>query len=252
MFKSSGGLVFLLVVLTCTFSPAHAELPQVQNGLDYLNSSQNADGNWDGGSSSVETTAATVSALETMKLVSYTGSTSYAKCMSWLQAQSPNSVGYIAERVRVLNPVDGSVNALIAALDPLRGAWGGGDGYVTDILDTALALQALKAVSYTNVATINTALAYLTTTQNTDGGWGFSTGDDSNVYMTAVVSTTLQQFPQMATIAAATNKATTYLLAHQNADGGFGDSPSTAYETALAYSALAGNGRGRGDVGNVW
>src|SRR4030043_443593 len=62
--------------------------------------------------------------------------------------------------------------------------------------------------------------------------------------MTAMVSSTLQQFQRTTSIATAINKATGYLIAHQNADGGFGEGggtpplQSTVYETAYAYMAL--------------
>lgn len=217
---------------------AHAQLPQVTSGLTYLSSSQSADGTWSNGSSSVDTTAATVTALDSLKLLNQSSTLSYAAGISWLQGQSPQSVAYIAERVRTLNPGDGSIDTLIAALDTLKGAWGGGEGYETDILDTAVVLQALKAANYADVSVTNKALAYLTTNQNGDGGWGFYQGGASSVHITAVVSATLQQFPQVSTIASAVGKASAYLLAHQNADGGFGSSESTVYESALAYSAL--------------
>ena len=236
MFMKASIIIAVIWALSFFSLPAYAQLPQIAYGLSYLTYSQSADGTWN--SSMAETTAATVSTLESMKVLNQTASTSYVSGISWLQGQSPQYVGYIAGRVLALNLGDGSVNALIPALDPLRNAWGGGEGYEIDILDTSLALQALKSANYADLTLINTALTYLTTNQNSDGGWGFRQGDDSNVYMTAVVSMTLQQFPQMATIATAINKATTYLLAHQNADGGFGDSPSTVFETALAYSAL--------------
>ena len=99
-------------------------------------------------------------------------------------------------------------------------------------------LQALKAANYSDSTVLNQAINFLTTSQNADGGWGFSKDNPSNVYLTATVSATLQQFSQTTSIASAINKATLYLIAHQNTDGGFGSSPSTVYEIALAYEAL--------------
>ncbi|MFZ3136725.1 MAG: CARDB domain-containing protein [Thermodesulfovibrionales bacterium] len=107
-------------------------------------------------------------------------------------------------------------------------------------LDTALALQALKAVNYSDQTIIQSVINYLLSTENSVGGWGFYQGDESNVYMTALVSMTLQQFQRTTSIATAINKAASYLIAHQNADGGFGTSDSTVYETAYAYLALIG------------
>lgn len=58
--------------------------------------------------------------------------------------------------------------------------------------------------------------------------------------MTATVLGDLQHVTSTVSVAAAIEKAKTYILAHQNSDGGFGSSPSTVYETALAYITLPG------------
>jgi hypothetical protein len=230
------GITFCLAIST---GNAQAQLPQISTGLAFLKSAQSSDGNWDSAASQVETTAATVAALQALKLLNQTGGTAYTAGTSWLQAQSPQSVDYIAERILALGLTDGSADALLPAFDALRGGWGGYDGYAVNTLDTAYALRALQSTGSGDFATTNAALAFFTTHQNPDGGWGFLPGDDSNVYLTAVVSDTLQQFPQMTPIAGAVSKAGTFLLGHQNMDGGFGGSPSTVYETALAYAALA-------------
>ncbi|MDD2852635.1 MAG: carboxypeptidase-like regulatory domain-containing protein [Desulfuromonadaceae bacterium] len=232
MFKRSL-LIICAALYLFIFAPlAHAQLPQMTSGLSYLTSSQNPDGTWDTGTSQAETTAATISVLETLKLLNQTAGAPYTSGVSWLQAQSPLSVDYIAQRLHALGLAD--VNTLIPSADMTKGGWGGDSGYETNPLDTSHALQTLKSANYTDLTTINAALAYLTGNQKPDGGWGFTQGDDSNVYITAIVSATLQQFPQMTALATAVNKATTYLLAQQIADGGFG----SVYETALAYSAL--------------
>ncbi|MGB9082097.1 MAG: carboxypeptidase regulatory-like domain-containing protein, partial [Desulfuromonadaceae bacterium] len=228
-------IVWIIVLLAILITaPVHAQLPQISTGLNYLTSSQNPDGTWATSSAETETTAATVSVLETLKLLNQSAGTPYTNGVSWLQAQTPLSVDYIAQRIHALGLAD--ISLLIPSADLIKGGWGGDVGFETNPLDTAFALQTIKSANYTDLTTINPALAYLTGSQNSDGGWGFSSGDDSNVYMTAIVSATLQQFPQMTTIATAVSKATTYLLTQQNPDGGFG--ASTVYETALAYSAV--------------
>ena len=84
-------------------------------------------------------------------------------------------------------------------------------------------------------------LNYLLSIQNADGGWGLSEVEESNVYMTAMVSITLKQFSQTPQLAASIDKAANYLITKQNADGGFGSDPSALHETALAYIALIDN-----------
>lgn len=213
---------------------AHAQLPQSASGLAYLATAQNADGAWDT-STAVETTAATVAVLDTLKLMGQTAAPPYTTGAAWLQAQSPQPVQQMAQRIQILGLSD--LGTLIPAADAAKGGWGGDLGYETNNLDTIVALAAVKGGNYPT--TVYSALAYLTGSQNADGGWGFNRGDASNVYMTSVISALLQQFPQMTSIATAINKATAYIADHQNADGGFGTSASTVFETALAYSALA-------------
>ena len=232
-------ILFSICILAGFATPAFSQLPQIDAGLAYLTAAQSPDGNWDSASTQVETTAATATALESLKLLNQTGSATYGAGSSWLQAQAPQSVDFIAERILSLDLADGSADTLLPALDALKGGWGGYDGYAVNLLDTAYALRALQAVGGADDTTTNAALAFLTTQQNPDGGWGFLPGDASHVYLTAEVSLTLQQFPQMPSIAAAVSRASTFLVGHRNADGGFGSSPSTVYETALAYKALA-------------
>ncbi|MBJ6751474.1 hypothetical protein [Geomonas anaerohicana] len=159
----AGICVFLLV------SVAHAQLPQVASGVSYLASSQSVDGTWSNGSSMVDATAATVTALDTLKLLNESAGTPYANGLSWLQGQAPPSVAYTAERIRALGLGTGSLDSLLAALDQLKGAWGGGAGYETDILDTAIVLQTLRSTSYADATITGNALAYLTANQNPDG-----------------------------------------------------------------------------------
>jgi large repetitive protein len=242
-------IIGILFFLSLYIAPAYAQLPQISSGLGYLSSSQNPDGTWQTDTTSVETTAATVTVLETLKLLNQTAGTTYTTGTAWLQAQSPQSVDYIAERLHLLALTD--ARALIPSADATGGGWGGDAGYTTNFLDTALSLQALNAANYTDSTIINPALTLLTASQNPDGGWGFYKGDGSNVYMSALVSATLQQFPQMSPIATAVGKASGFLLAHQNPDGGFGSSPSTVYETALAFEALAAVYTGSTVLGNA-
>lgn len=243
-------LIVFVVFCSMLFTmAAHAQLLLIQSGLSYLTAAQNPDGTWETSTSPVETTAVTVAALETFKLLNQTAGTSYTTGVAWLQGQT--SVDTIADQIRVLSLTGNSINALLPLIDPSKGAWGGDEGFLVNPLDTALVLQALKTANYADAAVINNALAYLTNSQNADGGWGFVTGDTSNVYLTAIVAATLQQFPQTMPLVTALNKGTAYLLSRQNADGGYGTNPadpysSTVFETALAYIALAQGGQSQG------
>ncbi len=222
-----------------------AQSTQIEGGLDYLYSTSNPDGSW-GRSGSLKNLPTTATVIETLQLLNETNSPNYTNALSWLQSQSLDTTDYLSERIYALSVAGGDSTLLLSYIDSASYAWGGYDDYDVNILDTALALQALKAANCPDLSIINYGLAYLTSSQNSDGGWGFCSSSDlgcsdstSNVYVTALVSATLQQFPQTTTIATAISKATSYLMMSQNIDGGFGTAgTSTVYETALSYTAL--------------
>jgi hypothetical protein len=110
-----------------------------------------------------------------------------------------------------------------------------------NIFDIGGTLKTLKVGNSSEQISIDTALNYLLSIQNSDGGWGLSEAEESSVYMTAVVSITLKQFSQTPQLTTSITKAANYLIAKQNADGGFGSSPSVIHETTLAYIALIDN-----------
>lgn len=233
-------IVFIALLLQMLLaSIVFAESTQVTNGLNYLASSQNADGSWTAGD---ESAIATAEAIETLKLLKQTGTANYANALSWLQNQSLESTNHIAERIYSLAAGGTDSTVLISYMDELALAWGGYNDFTVDNLDTASALQALKSINYGNQTTIQSAINYLLAHQNTDGGWGFDNGDVSNVYMTAVVIKTLSQFKNTYNLQNQINNGAAYLLSKQNADGGFGSSTSTAYETGLAMEALIASG----------
>ncbi len=107
-----------------------------------------------------------------------------------------------------------------------------------DNLNTAKLI--LKAPHSLDEAAIDTALHYLFSNQNEDGGWGGRQGEESNIFMTVMTIMTLQQFSQTTELANSIDKATGYLASKQNQDGGFGAGLSNVYDTALVYIVLAG------------
>jgi hypothetical protein len=110
-----------------------------------------------------------------------------------------------------------------------------------NIFDIGDTLKTLKAGNTSEQTSINTALKYLLSIQNADGGWGLSEVEESSVYMTAVVTITLKLFSQTSQLTTSINKAVNYLITKQNSDGGFGSSPSAIHESALVYIALIDN-----------
>ena len=214
-----------------------AQTSQITNGLNYLSSTQNEEGFW---ASENELTLTTAETIKTLKLLNQTSTSGYTLALSWLQNQPLETTNHLAERIYILAASGADSNLLTSYMYAALRAWGGYNDFTVNNLDTALALQALRAINYADQTVIQAAINYLLTNQNTDGGWGFYKDDTSNVYMTAIVSRTLQHFPQTTAIANAVGKASTFIIAKQNSGGGFGSSSPTVYETALAYIALVG------------
>jgi len=237
-------LSFILLFVSLWLGQSHAQSTSIDNGLGWLSSSQNLDGSWGGTDDSIVYTAEVLNALKALNATSQ----NYIAGINWLFLQQDKIT--IDELSRQIIALNGNINTdqLIVSLLSYKksdGGWGfSPNSLVSNPWDTALALQALKAINYPDQNVIQSAINYLLSTQNTDGGFGFYQGDESNVYMTAMVSSILQQFPQTTSIATAINEATTYLIAHQNTDGGFGEGggtpplQSTVFETAYAYLAL--------------
>ncbi|MEW6418767.1 MAG: carboxypeptidase regulatory-like domain-containing protein, partial [Nitrospirota bacterium] len=258
-------LIFILMLFLsfCFVSQTYSQTIEIDNGITWLINNQNQTGSWGNTSTSLNNEYfSTFSVLETLKRLEQDNTTAYQNAIQWLQAEELINTSYIAFRLSILSnagfDLTTDTNTLLSYIN-INNGWGGYIKYKSNNFHTALALQALKAVNYSDQTIIQSAIDYLLSTQNSDGGWGFypspcsgcNDGDESSVYMTALVSMTLQQFPRTTSIATAINKATDYLIAHQNTDGGFGSGSSTVYETSLSYLSLVGETTDATVLGNA-
>lgn len=244
MYKKHSVFAVVLVLFALAVSLAYAQLPQIPSGLGYLALSQNPDGTWDSATIAVDGATATGTVLDTLQLLNQTSATSYTTAIAWLQAQIPSAVALMAQRSKLLGLSE--TTALVAVADSVKHTWGGDTGYETNRLDTSLALQALKSANYTDQSVIFPAITYLLSSQNPDGGWGFTQNDDSNVYMTAQVLSALAQYKTTYLMQQQITNAATFLVSRQNPDGGFGVGSSSVYETALTFIALIESGLTQG------
>jgi len=231
-------IIFFVCMLSLTFPiSVFGQSSSLTQGLNYLNTAQNSDGSIGNITSTTDITRTTIAVVGTLQALSQTNTTLYSNAVSWLQSQSISTTDYLSERMFTLLTGGSDERLLVSYIDPTSGVWGGYAGYNINNLDTTLALNALNAVNYSNQATISNALLYLVTNQNSDGGWGFYVGDDSNVYMTALVLQVFDGLKATYNLTVPISNAAQYLLSHQNSDGGFGSSTSTVYETALSFLA---------------
>ncbi|KPK02136.1 MAG: hypothetical protein AMK71_03345 [Nitrospira bacterium SG8_35_4] len=242
---------FFFMVLTLLNSPvANAQSNAITDGLNWLLANQNADGSWSQG---VRQYLDTYSSLEALQHID-PENPAVSRGISWLVGQSADTSDELASKIIILslseNDTSSDLEALLSFIHDDTG-WGADGDFLSEVFDTTLALRALISAGHAEQDLIGSAMRYLIDLENADGGWGLYEGTDSNVYMTALVSSALRQYRRSTFITAAINNATDYLVTQQNTDGGFGLPYSTIYEAALAYMALAGEITDGTVIGNV-
>ncbi len=250
MRKHCAYFIFTIFILLLRLpGEVYAQSPTITNGLNWLNLVQSPEGNWGSNTSATDFVPATVAALESLTILNSTATPNYTNAANWLTAQQIDTTRYLSERLLIFPAANADKDAILSYLDELSRAWGGYSRFIVNNLDTALAIQALKATNYSDSTVLYQAINFLTTNQNPDGGWGFrpatnaEPADPSNAYVTAHVQRALAAYNSTFQIQDPINKAKAYLLTKQNDDGGFGSSPSNVYETALSLMTLVESGQ---------
>lgn len=111
-------------------------------------------------------------------------------------------------------------------------------GDATTLNDDIFGLLALDAAGESASPEAGGAQAYLIAHQNSNGGWGFATGGNSDSNMTAAAIVALRA-SGVAGADQAIVKALDYLKTAQNSDGGFTYDPASMYGTASDASSTA-------------
>ncbi|MDH4164481.1 MAG: hypothetical protein OEW15_17605 [Nitrospirota bacterium] len=238
-----------IILLSLLYSISFAQSPNITSGLGWLSSAQTPTGNWPQvDASEYHSTTAVLDAISVID----PASPAYSLGSSWLTSQLVSPTDYLSRRIMALKRANADATAELEGLLLYRntdGGWGGETAYVSSALDTALALQALKAANYADAAVLFQGINYLTTNRNSDGGWASVIGGPSNTYVTAIVLRALSSYNSQFNVQSSITSAATYILSKQNQDSvgrGFGSSPSTVYETALSVMALIESGQGDG------
>jgi large repetitive protein len=247
--------IFMLAILfACSLwsIPCSAQSVATSDGTAWLSANQNADGSW-----GVQSDLAIVYSADVLGALKYfdPNGINFSQGISWLNSQDAASTDELSRKIFALVSAGQDVSTLISTLVGNKysdGGWGLKAGDISNPLDTALALQALKAANYSDSTIIYQAINFLTTNQNTDGGWGYrptttaEAGDSSNAYVTSMVLRALSSYRSQFIVQGSIDTAKAYLLTKQNEGGGFGSSPSTItiYETALSIISLIESGQG--------
>ncbi len=227
-------LTIIMPVLT------YGDEQSINDGVTWLSENQNQDGSY--GDDEALLLLDTTAVLDTLYSLEQTGTT-YMDGITWLNEETPLTTDFISRRMITLykegEDITGEVDLLINHKNP-EGGFGGDEDAESMVTDTAIALHALKTVDYEDTDILESALDYLTTTQNTDFGWGFEEGDESSVFMTSTVLKTLLLFRDTYNFESEITTAASCLLSTHTPEGGFGTTPeeTALYETALATEIL--------------
>jgi prenyltransferase beta subunit len=240
--------IAIWILLICStailvfIGPAVAQQIAINNGLAYLQTTQTSDGYWgDAAEIPYNTLVNTCAVVEALADLSPTHP-SMSPAIQWLRSQPTSNQDYLAQVISCLGRAGQDVSTLVVDLLTGRnfdGGWGVTTGWESDVKRTAQALQALATGGSSDNASIIGAVSYLLNAQRPDGGWGFHPNEGSNVFLTALVLQALSTQSQTLGLGQSLSQGAAFLLAHQNPDGGFGSSPSTVWESALAFIAIS-------------
>jgi hypothetical protein len=140
-------IIIGIILLSMLHSFAMAQSQSITTGIGWLTSSQTATGNW----LEVNTSEyhSTTTALDAVYLLDPTNP-SYATGFSWMTGQVVSPTDYLSRRIIVLKRAGADATAELDALLLYRntdGGWGGETTYLSDALDTALALRCTCYIS---------------------------------------------------------------------------------------------------------
>jgi subtilase family serine protease/Tol biopolymer transport system component/flagellar hook assembly protein FlgD/fibronectin type 3 domain-containing protein len=215
--------------------------PNIDDGVKWLAAHQMTDGSWTDFALTTELdTAEAVTTLQTFPMARQ----QFLAGLQWLGTSASANSDFLARRLEATIQAGGDGAALQSELLARRnpdGGWGSGRNFISNPTDTALALKELARAGYSDQSVIVSALTYLQTNQQGDGGWS---GDDrvSTIQPTATVLVAFNSFRKSYSLESSINRAIVFLAGKQNPDGGFGNSPSTVYDSAVAIMALQSAG----------
>ncbi|OGU06411.1 MAG: hypothetical protein A2075_07595 [Geobacteraceae bacterium GWC2_58_44] len=242
--------VSLLVFATTAIAATQADIDQARNkGLAWLYISQKGDGSWrTAGGLEIQPTAAV---LEALLNAGVTRGRAFAMAQSWLTNADSISTDSLSRQGVALYKAGANVTALMTRLTGMRhlrtNSWGAYDQYYGSFPDTSLALDAFS-ITKTTFSNTGFSLGFIAASQNTDGGWSYTSiyGEPgtsvSRVVPTAHNIITLSRYNADWIVDTNITNGINFLFGRQKADGGFaGDLAATVgspYETALVYLAL--------------
>jgi hypothetical protein len=207
--------------------------PNIDDGVRWLMNSQRPDGSWKDLSQTTERdTAETVLVLKNFGPAQQ----NYSTGLQWLSGIDSGNMDYLSRKIEVLinsgQDTAGLLNELLSRRNS-DGGWGSNRNYMSNPMDTSVALKSLAMAGYQDASVLDKAIGFVKAKQNADGGWG-SDDEGSSIQATANVLAAFKKYQPGYSLDDPIAKGIAWLLQRQNGDGGFGNSPSTVYDTSMA------------------
>lgn len=223
-------------------SPAGATEPHIAAAINWLVSVQDATGLWNPESAAaIRDGAAVVEVLGGLNAESL----AVSRGLGAIKGERSQSVDFLARTVSAAIIAEGFVQSSlrdsIANHQNNDGGWGYQKGYGSNVLETALAIKALRLATSNDTSGLGAGIAYLTSHQNADGGWAFILGDSSRVFYTAHALLTLALVRGEFAVTTSIQNGVTWLKTQVRGDHGFGTKSSNAAETGLAIAGIITN-----------
>ncbi len=213
----------------------------LDDGVSWLTSRQQADGHWE--DLSLTGLRDTAESLITLKNFS-AARQNYLNGLTWLASASAGNTDYLSRAIHTLADAGQDVAAFVDSLVSQQnadGGWGSKKNFMSNPVDTGLALKSLAVAGCSNTSVIAQALDYLKAHQNADGGWSAALDLESSLLSTADILSVLNAYRNTYQLEDQINLGSSWLIQKQNADGGFGYG-STFYETAVSVLVLMDSG----------
>lgn len=241
-----------LVLLLALATPADGQ--PVASGAAYLAAEQQAAGDWD--SRQVRFQQATTESLRALGEAGL-AAPSRSAAADFLASGEAADNDDLARRIAALAGEGREVGELVDRLvgeAAFEGGWGLTGAFAPDLLDTALAVEALAGFRDPNDEVLRRGLAFLLAAQREDGGFPcvLSPDAESHVFCTSQALLALVRFRSAFFLEEEIDAAVAFLRGRLNADGSFGPpGPEILVSTALAARALAAVPAFGGEVAGV-